>query len=187
MLSGLVLAGGHSKRMGRDKASLKLADGRTLLQRQVEMLRAAGAALVQISLRSGSEVKMEGANFVVDNIAEGGPLAGIAAGLRAAPAGLVMVLAVDMPMITETHLRRLLEMATSAQGVVPMLAGKYEPLAAVYPSALAASAEEWLAGGQSAVHAWVQSEAEKGSLRLWEAPPDWTDVFRSWNTPDDLP
>jgi molybdopterin-guanine dinucleotide biosynthesis protein A len=188
MLSGLILAGGQSTRMGRDKAALRLADGRTLLQRQVEVLRAAGAVTVQVSVRPGGKINLgEGVRIIVDSTVDAGPLAGIAAGLRTAPAGLVVVLAVDMPAITAEHLSRLVEMATPACGVVPVVAGQIEPLAAVYPASLASSAEAWLAGGQRAVHAWVKSEAAKGSLLLWETPPDWAGAFRSWNTPQDLP
>lgn len=187
MLSGLVLAGGESTRMGRAKAALTLADGRTLLQRQVGVLRAAGATTVQVSIGSGSGFMVEGATPVADHVAHAGPLAGIAAGLRAAPAGLVLVLAVDMPAITEVHLRQLLERTRSARGVVPMLAGQCEPLAAIYPSALAASAEAWLACGRRAVHTWAEDEAGKGNLLLWDTPPDWSDAFRNWNAPDDLP
>ena len=186
MLSGLVLAGGQSSRMRRDKAALALPDGRTLMQRQVAVLRAAGAITIQVSVRPGAKADAAGVNLVVDAVADAGPLAGIAAGLRAAPAGLVMVLAVDMPAITEEHLRRLVELATATRGVVPMVAGQLEPLAAVYPANLATSASTWLAGGQRAVHAWVRSEVEQGNLLLWDAPADWAPVFRSWNTPEDV-
>ena len=186
MLSGLVLAGGRSSRMGRDKAALKLADGRTLLQRQVDVLIAAGAESVQVSVRPESEIELMHARPVLDDVADAGPLAGIAAGLRAAPAGMVLVLAVDMPAITVEHLRRLTEIATVTQGVVALVAGQSEPLVAIYPSVLAASAEAWLASGQRAVHAWVRSEAAKGNLLLWDTPPDWAGTFRSWNTPGDL-
>jgi molybdopterin-guanine dinucleotide biosynthesis protein A len=188
MLTGLILAGGRSTRMGREKALLTLADGRTLLQRQVDVLRAAGAAKVQVSMRAGDKLNPgAGVGLVEDGEADVGPLAGIAAGLRAAPPGLVIVLAVDMPSITAEHLKRLLEIATPGRGVVPVVAGQIEPLAAVYPTSLAGSAETWLAGGQRAVHKWVRREAEKKNLLLWETPPGWAGVFRSWNTPEDLP
>jgi len=187
MLSGLVLAGGRSSRMGREKAELRLPDGRPLLQRQIDVLRAAGAATVNVSVGPGKKFEMTGAAPIPDELAGAGPLAGIAAGLRAAPAGLVIVLAVDMPGITEAHLRALAGLATEACGVVPVRDGICETLVAVYPSALAASAQAWLAGGQRAPHAWVRSEATSGRLRLWETPADWAGALRSWNFPDDLP
>lgn len=187
MLSGLVLAGGRSSRMGRDKALLALPDGRTLLQRQIDVLRAAGAATVNVSTGPGREFPLTGAGAIPDDLPDAGPLAGIAAGLRAAPEGLMLVLAVDMPAVGEVHLRHLVRLATAACGVVPVLGGHCEPLVAVYPAVLAGSAGAWLAGGQRAVHAWVRSEAVQGRLRLWEAPAEWAGVLRSWNTSDDLP
>jgi molybdopterin-guanine dinucleotide biosynthesis protein A len=187
MLSGLVLAGGRSSRMGREKALLPLPDGRTLLQRQIDLLRAAGAGSVAVSVGPGKSFPMVGVDQISDAVPDAGPLAGIAAGLRAAPPGLVLVLAVDMPRIGEEHLRRLMALASANCGVVPVWEGRCESLVAVYPAALAASAEAWLAGGQSAPHAWVRSEAAQGRLKLWDAPAEWAAALRSWNSPEDLP
>ncbi len=185
MLSGLILAGGRSSRMGRDKASLTLPDGRTLLQRQADILRATGATNLFVSVRPGSETHLPGATLVPDSTPDAGPLAGIAAGLRAAPAGLVLVLAVDMAEMQSGHLRQLVALATAGRGVVPMLGGQCEPLAAIYPSELAGSAEAAVAAGQLAVHRWVRSEAER--LLIWETPAEWAGVLHSWNTAADLP
>lgn len=187
MLSGLILAGGRSSRMGRDKAGLILPDGRTLLQRQAEVLREAGATTVLVSIRAGRETGLAGVQLVPDLMADAGPLAGIAAGLRAAPAGLVLVLAVDMPLVQAGHLRELVELATAERGVVPVQAGQCEPLAAVYPAILAASAEAALAGGRRSVQQWAREEVAQGRLRLWETPAEWAGVLRSWNTPADVP
>jgi molybdenum cofactor guanylyltransferase len=187
MLSGLVLAGGRSSRMGREKAMLMLPDGRTLLQRQIDLLRAAGAESVNVSVGPGKDFSLAGVGSIPDALPEAGPLAGIAAGLRAAPAGLVLVLAVDMPSVEEKHLRQLLGLATASCGVVPVHGKICETLVAVYPTALAASAEAWLAGGQRAPHAWVRSEVAQGRLKLWEVPAAWAGALRSWNTPGDLP
>lgn len=187
MLSGLILAGGRSERMGCDKARLVLPDGRTLLQRQADILREAGITNVLVSVAFGSDCKLPGATLVADTQPDAGPLAGIAAGLRAAPAGMVLVLAVDMPEIRSEHLRELVFLSTNSCGVVPVRSGRCEPLAAVYPTALADSAEVALAAGQRAVHRWVGNEAARGHLRLWDAPAEWAEALRSWNTEADLP
>ncbi len=204
MLSGLILAGGRSSRMGRDKAQLTLPDGRALLQRQADVLREAGAENLFLSVRPGAEYGLSGvgiprergpsqattlhkAEVIVDAVAEAGPLAGIAAGLRAAPAGLVLVLAVDMPRVDPAHLAQLLALASSERGVVPVVNGQLEPLVAIYPTVLAASADAALMAGQRAVHAWARNEASQGRLLLWDATPEWAEATRSWNTPADLP
>ncbi len=187
MLSGLILAGGRSVRMGRDKARLVLPDGRTLWQRQTDILREAGITNVLVSVAFGSDFKLPGVTLVADLRPDAGPLAGIAAGLRAAAEGLVLVLAVDMPEIQAEHLQQLLNLSTGSCGVVPVRDGRCEPLVAVYPAALADSAEVALATGQRAVHQWVRREAGRGRLRLWEAPAGWAEALRSWNTAADLP
>lgn len=138
-----------------------------------------------MSFRPGSETNLPGATLVPDATPDAGPLAGIAAGLRAAQPGLVLVLAVDMAEMQSAHLRQLVEMATAERGVVPMLAGQCEPLAAIYPTALASSAEAAVAAGHLAVHKWVRSEADR--LLLWETPAEWAGVLHSWNTAADLP
>ena len=66
-----------------------------------------------------------------------------------------------------------------------MVSGLCEPLAAVYPVELAASAEAALAVGARAVHKWVRDEAGRGRLLLWEAPAEWAGALRSWNTAAD--
>jgi molybdopterin-guanine dinucleotide biosynthesis protein A len=186
MVSGLILAGGRSARMGRDKAGLVLPNGSTLFERQAAVLRGVGVNALFASVRPDQTWSSPGVSSVRDEIADAGPLAGIAAGLRAAPAGLMIVLAVDMPAIDQTHLRRLIELATPERGVVPMQAGQCEPLAAIYPTALADSATTALREGKGAVHAWARLEADRGRLLLWETPLDWGVALRSWNTPEDL-
>lgn len=93
----------------------------------------------------------------------------------------------DLPGITEAHLRQLVGLATPSYGVVPVHEGICEALVAVYPSALAESAGAWLARGQSAPHAWVRHEAGLGRLQLWGAPAEWAAALHSWNSPGDLP
>jgi molybdopterin-guanine dinucleotide biosynthesis protein A len=187
MLSGLILAGGKSSRMGRDKAMLTLPDGRSLLQRQADILRAAGVDTVLASVRPESAKRLPGFTLVHDEVKDAGPMAGIAAGLGAAPAGLVVVLAVDMPAIQAAHLRQLVELSVDGKGVVPMQDGEIESLAAVYPSLLAKSAQAALQEGRFAVRAWVREQVAEGALVLWETPAEWAGVLRSWNTAADLP
>lgn len=188
MLTGLVLAGGSSRRMGRDKALLRLPGGESLLERQIWALREAGAARVLISTRPGRDYGALADDLVFDTEADAGPLAGIAAGLRAAGAGLVLVLAVDMPRVDPGHLRELLRRAESepARGVVPVCDGILEPLLALYPAALASAAEAALAAGNRSPRDWVKAEAARRNLLPWEAPSSWHTAVRSWNTPADL-
>jgi molybdopterin-guanine dinucleotide biosynthesis protein A len=98
---GVVLAGGRSTRMGRDKALLDW-HGRPLLERQLDALRASGVDDVRVS---GDRPAYRG---VADARPGLGPLAGLAAvaGAMAGEAELV-VIPVDMPLLQAALLRRL--------------------------------------------------------------------------------
>jgi molybdopterin-guanine dinucleotide biosynthesis protein A len=69
-----------------------------------------------------------------DCVAEAGPLAGIERVLAVASARLVLVLAVDMPNMTSSFLRRLAANCKGGVGAIPRLNGRVEPLAAFYPT-----------------------------------------------------
>jgi molybdopterin-guanine dinucleotide biosynthesis protein A len=98
---GVVLAGGRSTRMGRDKALLDW-HGRPLLERQLDALRASGVDDVRVS---GDRPDYRG---IADARPGLGPLAGLAAvaGATTGETDLV-VIAVDMPLLQAAPLRRL--------------------------------------------------------------------------------
>lgn len=131
-LSGIVLAGGASSRMGRDKAELPLL-GRTLLQWQVEKLWALGVGDIMIS---GEDcAAMPDTRIIPDVFPHRGPLGGLHACLRAARHPQCLVLSVDVPLVPVSALAHL---CRSHSGGVTVLrhAEKQEPLIGVYDSAL---------------------------------------------------
>jgi molybdopterin-guanine dinucleotide biosynthesis protein A len=91
--TGVVLAGGRSSRMGRDKAGL-LWHGKPLLHHMADLLREAGAARVAVS---GDYPEMDG---IPDTERDLGPLGGIASVAAALPDGPLLIVPVDMPAIT---------------------------------------------------------------------------------------
>ncbi len=97
---GVLLAGGGSRRMGRDKALLDW-HGRPLLDHVRARLDAAGCATVVTSRAAPG--------CVADRFPERGPLAGIHAVLRSCPAAGYLVLPVDMPLMSVALLRRLID------------------------------------------------------------------------------
>src|SRR3954467_15750089 len=84
LCSGLLLAGGESRRMGSDKAGLVLG-GEALWRRQLRTLRAAGVGEILISRGAlpALEVKEHGVVQIPDVAESAGPLGGLLAGLRA--------------------------------------------------------------------------------------------------------
>src|SRR5882672_7158894 len=104
--SAVILAGGKSARMGCDKAFVEL-DGHTLLARQIQLVRAAGAMEVFISGQPGVNYSEFGCPVLTDRFHDAGPLAGIHSALAATDSLLLLVLAVDLPGMTADFLQKL--------------------------------------------------------------------------------
>ncbi len=136
-LSGIVLAGGRSRRMGREKAELVVA-GKPLLTAAIDVL-AEVADEIFVSCRRDAQpdarlYQGRGVRLVFDERAEG-PLAGLEAGLSAATYPAALVIPVDMPRLTVGLLARLVAGAQAepdAQAVVYVVDGQALPLPALY-------------------------------------------------------
>lgn len=94
--SGVVLAGGAGRRMGRDKRTIEV-DGRPLLRRAIDALAAVCAEVLVVGSPRQPDVDLSGARSVFDRRADAGPLAGLETGLIEARHDLVLVLAGDHP------------------------------------------------------------------------------------------
>lgn len=183
--TGIVLAGGRSTRMGRDKALLALADGKTLLARAVETLRAAGAPEILVSVAHGKTYGLAGTREVADLQEDCGPMGGLAASLAVAGHPLCLVLAVDMPGMMPAYLRGLLREARPGCGVVPVIDGSFEPLAAVYPRETSASMADALASRDLSLQRLVGRLVSGGVIRGVPVSEDRRPLFVNCNTPGD--
>lgn len=141
--SALILAGGKSSRMGRDKALLELR-GATLLAHQIKLVRNLGVKEIFISGRPEVDYAIPGCGVLIDRFQHAGPLAGIERGLDATTASLLLVLAVDMPALRSDFLARLGAICSENCGAVPQINERLEPLVAFYPKAAARCAVEML-------------------------------------------
>jgi molybdopterin-guanine dinucleotide biosynthesis protein A len=166
--SAVLLAGGKSSRMGRDKALLELG-GRPLWQHQLDTLR-------QLS---PDQLLLSGPSR------DAGPLAGIAAALRQSTSSLLVVLAVDLPSMTADFLRSLLAQCEKGRGIVPSSRERFEPLAAVYPSSCASLAADALRRGEFSVQDFVQRALDQRYLHEREISPNEKWLFQNLNKPDD--
>lgn len=137
-LTGLVLAGGQSARMGRDKALL-VAGGEPLLARAARVLGGVcGRVLVAVRAEQAELPEYAGFELVVDDRRDAGPAAGLLAAWRAAPGSALLVLAVDMPLVDAPLLGLLVDardpalLATAfehADGTLEPLCAIWEPAA----------------------------------------------------------
>lgn len=184
--SAVILAGGKSSRMGRDKARLEI-NGQTLLARQTALVRAAGAREVFISGRAGADYYEFGCPVLRDRFSDAGPLAGIERALAAAAWPLLLVLAVDLPGMRLELLLRLAADCRENAGAVPRVAGCIEPLAAFYPKSAWPLAESLLNKNSNAMKPFAEQCVQFGWARFIDLPPDAAGLFANWNSAADLP
>ena len=102
-LAAVLLAGGKSRRMGRDKATLTV-DGVPLWRRQLAILREVSPAALYVAARQAPAWLPRDARFIADPVPQRGPLGGLAATLAAMDATHLLALAVDMPAMSGAHL-----------------------------------------------------------------------------------
>jgi molybdenum cofactor guanylyltransferase len=184
-LTAMLLAGGSSRRMGMNKATLTF-EGEPFWQRQLRVLRELQPAVLQVSARTRPPWCPPEIEVVLDELPSCGPLGGVAAGLRRLRTSHLLVLAIDLPRMTPEHLRKLRSLASPGCGVIPFHNGYIEPLCAIYPAEAAAIAQEALQGNDVSLQHFVrtlltQSRVQKHFLALEEQL-----LYLNLNSPSDL-
>jgi len=150
-VSGFVLAGGASRRMGFDKARLPFGSGR-MVDRQIRLLRALCGSVAIIG--PPSRFADAGIRVYEDEISGKGPLGGIYTGLRKARTEFSLFLSCDMPLMEVRFLRYLCERALASRALAtlppPWAKGQY-PLCAVLRRRALSRVRSSLASGQNQV------------------------------------
>lgn len=149
----VILAGGQSRRMGRDKAFLPLF-GFPLLERVIRRVVRLGPVVVAAGTEERARA-VEGLGYPVTAVADApefsgrGPLAGIQAGLLASPSPWNLVVGCDMPLASPPLARLLLSASGAASAAIPVWEGRAQPLHGVYRKDCAFMAAEFLSRGES--------------------------------------
>ena len=185
----ILLAGGLSSRMGRDKASLEIG-GRTMLERlllilrplvaETVVMRAPGQILPRISRELQDWIKLG-----TDSVAERGPLQGIvdALPLLSSEIDKVFLLTCDLPYLTEEWLQTLRDIMTDEYDLVCTEEGNItNPLLALYRRPVLEPAAELLA------------EGKRRPILLWDgwrmarlsSPEETPWICQDVNTPDEF-
>jgi len=175
---GVLLAGGASRRMGRDKRTLRI-DGRTLVERNLELLLDAFPT-VAISLRQGQHLEPPpppGVAIVYDSPPES-PLAGIAAALERF-GGPVFVLASDLVAPQPSAIERVVAAFTETDLALPAFRDHVEPLHAVYGPRCLPVAQALLSRGEHSILELFPH------VRVRRVAFDSEDPFFNVNTPEE--
>lgn len=180
---GLVLAGGDSRRMGKDKALLQ-RDGETQLAHIVALLERV-TERVFVSARREQQDDPERNRFtqIIDSYEDIGPIAGILSALEAQPQADWLVVACDLPNVDEQTLRFLLDNRSAAQPFTAFRSSYDElpePLCALYR-----------AGSHRILHEFIDDDIVcprkvliRSDTLLLEQPNSAS--LDNINTPDDL-
>jgi molybdopterin-guanine dinucleotide biosynthesis protein A len=184
-LSAVLLAGGESRRMGRDKAAVVFRD-EPLWRRQLRVLRDLGPEKVFVSARTESSWLPDDTELLLDEPPSRGPLSGLTKALEQMQTSHLLVLAVDMPFVTRDQLHPLCRLATEGCGVVPMIGARAEPLAAVYPKESALDFAAALASSDFSLQALVRKLEAVGQVRMVHVLPQDEHLYRSLNSPSEL-
>jgi len=184
-VNGFVLAGGHSTRMGADKAFLGL-NGHMLLERALKTVSVVAPA---VWILGGRQKFGTYGNVIEDEFPDHGPLGGIHAALRASHEDLNLILAVDMPFVEASFLEFLVRRARSGAAVVtaPRSSGRWQPLCAVYRREFADVAEPALRAAKNKIDPLFKQiplqVIEESELEEHGFAPE---IFRNVNTPQEL-
>lgn len=184
-ISVAVLAGGKSRRMGRDKSTLLLGD-RPLIQHGIARLAALRLPLLLIS-NTPDQHRQFGLPIFADRYPDAGALGGLATALYHSTTDYTLCVACDLPFLNSALLRYLLTLCTGAAAIVPRVGGQDQNLHAVYHRRCLPIMETQIAAGHLRISdlfaqldvRWVTA-AETAAF-----DPDGR-AFMNVNTPEDL-
>jgi molybdopterin-guanine dinucleotide biosynthesis protein A len=193
-LGAIILAGGRSSRMGRPKAALPFA-GDTLLGRTCAVLARCAQPIVVVARDAAQPLPdlPAGVARTHDARPDGGPLAGIAAGLAwlegpggLAPADAAFVVACDHPFLAEAVVRQLANALGAHELAMPEVDGELQPLCAVWRLSVRPAVDDALRAGTTSPKALAARVATRivPAAELRAADPDLRSL-RNVNTPGD--
>ncbi|WP_371379972.1 molybdenum cofactor guanylyltransferase [Sporomusa aerivorans] len=184
-VSGIILAGGRSSRMGRDKTLLPF-DNETLIERTVKKLINFTDEVI-VASNSTAKYNFAGIREVPDLYPGMGPLAGMHAGLLAARNQYSFIVSCDMPLFTIELAKYLLARREGYDVIAPELKNCWEPLCAVYSRNCIGAMEQCLQAGISKVYLFYpQVKVLKVAERELETVGNLEELFLNLNTPEDL-
>lgn len=186
-LTGFVLAGGASRRMGQSKPGL-LLDGETMLDRQIRLLRSVARRVVVVG---GSPGYLDDFNapLVPDALPGRGPLAGLYTALLESRTEFNLVLGCDLPFVNRCLLAFIAERAIAAgwDVTVPRSQdGRMQPLCAVYHRRILYAVRTCLQSGENRPRAFFPRVRWK--VIAWRELADAgfrPSMFNNMNTPED--
>lgn len=187
-VTGVILAGGKSRRMGEDKRFLLVGEA-TLMDRTVSVMTKLFPEVLIIIAQDSAPLTVDGCRVYRDLIADCGSLGGLYTGLAQAANERIFVVACDMPFLTPDMIRWFVARDSSADIVMAQLPDGLQPLHAVYGKKAVPVLERMAIAHELK----IRRIASDPSLRVTVvSPTEWGErdplarSFRNVNTPADL-
>lgn len=134
-ITGIILAGGKSSRMGTDKGFLIL-NNKSFVQYSIDALKPLVSKIIIVS--DNPEYDVFGYKRITDAIKNAGPVSGIYSGLQTSKTEYNLVLSCDIPLITSEALKKLIDAIDDTSEIIQAESyGKSMPLVAIYKKSIA--------------------------------------------------
>ena len=180
-VTGVLLAGGKSTRMGCDKASIEVS-GQTVFSRSLDFLQQLFSRVIIAGNRPGLALPEIPA---VPDIYPGSALGGLYTGLKSAETDWIFVTPCDMPYPDSDIVDLLFRLHEGADAVVPQTPGGYEPVFAFYHKRCLPIFEDALIRGRKSIFA-LYPQLNVRFLEWQDMPAGWEKSMLNINTPEDL-
>ncbi len=188
-VTGVLLAGGKSRRMGEDKRYLLVGE-QTLLERSLAVLQAVFRKVVVVIAQDSAQLENVTCPVARDLIPDCGSLGGLYTGLKQASTEQVFVVACDMPFLSAPVISHFVALRTQADIVMAKLSNGLHPMHAVYGRPCLPFLEQMIATRNLK----IQDLASHSALRvrfvtdkdLAALDPTASRSFHNVNTPADL-
>ncbi|MFQ6122072.1 MAG: molybdenum cofactor guanylyltransferase [Dehalococcoidales bacterium] len=151
--SCIILAGGKSLRLGRDKA-VEIVGKRSLLQQVLSCVSWLVSDIIIVTVKERAVpqfIDYPSLRVVTDIYPGKGPLGGIYTGLVISTSFYNLVVASDMPFLNQALLRYMIQLSPNFDIVLPRVGNLVEPLHAVYAKSCLASIEQMLKQGKLSI------------------------------------
>lgn len=181
-VAGIILAGGRSRRMGREKPLMKLG-GEPIISRVADVLQEVFPEVVVVTNKPAAYDWL-GLPMTRDVIPDMGPLGGIHAGLLAISRPRAVVVAADMPFLQSEALQRLAGLGDHQQMVIPYWRGYPEHLHALYPKTCLPQIESCLRAGERRIAALTERVPHL-TVPAEKLTPSPHEIFFNMNTLED--
>ena len=186
-VTGVLLAGGKSRRMGEDKRYLVVGE-QTLLERGLGVIRSMFHEVLVVIAQDSAPLDID-ARIVRDLVPDCGSLGGIYTGLTQATTPYIFAVACDMPFLNQAVITQFTNRRDPADIVMARLATRLHPMHALYGKGCLPAMEQMIVARQLK----IQELVSHASLRvqyvteadLLSIDPSWRS-FHNVNTPEDL-